>query len=190
MAISIKVGSAAEPEGGTTEETAQQDSVPVDFKLKIRRTMDNNLMISDHPDVDIVLMVASEKIVVFPREIISDIVYDVQNRLFRFLTRKGIVNPETVRAGNVYGSMEGVVLGSAEQDRFLPLVVMNISKFIEEERPYFEYIEKYKQMEDDELLDPDAADSTDLGEVPQAAEKGGIRPGYGRVSPYFLSYML
>ena len=180
MAISIKVGSAAEPEGDAAEETAQQDSVAVDFKLKIRRTMDNNIMISDHPDVDIVLMIASEKIVV----------YDVQNRLFRFLVRKGVVNPETVRAGNVYGSMEGVVLGSAEQDRFLPLVIMNISKFIEEERPYFEYIEKYKQMEDDELLDPDAADSTDLGEVPQAAEKGGIRPGYGRGSPYFLSYML
>ena len=79
MAISIKVGSAAEPEGDAAEETAQQDSVAVDFKLKIRRTMDNNIMISDHPDVDIVLMIASEKIVVFPREIINDIVYDVQN---------------------------------------------------------------------------------------------------------------
>ena len=64
MAISIKVGSAAEPKEGATEESPRQDSVPIDFKLKIRRTMDNNIMISDHPDVDIVLMIASEKIVV------------------------------------------------------------------------------------------------------------------------------
>ena len=67
---------------------------------------------------------------------------------------------------------------------------MNITKFIESERPYFEYIEKYNKMEEDEMLDPNSADSTDLGEVPQSGEKGGIRPGYGRVSPYFLSYML
>ena len=81
-------------------------------------------------------------------------------------------------------------LVGTEQDNFLPLVVLNVSNFIDDERPYFEYIEKYNKMEEDEFLDPSSADSTELGEVPQAAEKGGIRPGYGRVSPYFLSYML
>ena len=188
MAISIKVGAAAEQEEAVV--TSEEASVPVDFKLNMRRSMDNNIMINDHPDVAIVLMVGKEKIVVFPKEIVSDIVYDTQNRLFRFLRKKGIINPDTVRGGNVYGSMEASVVGAAEQDRLFPLVVMNISKFIENERPYFEYIEKYKQMEEDEMLDPSAADSTDLGEIPQKREKGGIRPGYGRVSPYFLSYML
>ena len=120
----------------------------------------------------------------------NDIVYDTQDRFFRFLRKKGIVNPETIRAGNVYGSIEGMLVGAEEQDDFLPLVIMNVSKFIEADRPYFEYIEKYKEMQEDEYLDPDRADSTELGEVPQDAEKGGIRPGYGRVSPYFLSYIL
>tara|TARA_R110002074_G_scaffold81822_9_gene183160 strand:- start:424 stop:993 length:570 start_codon:yes stop_codon:yes gene_type:complete len=189
MAISIKVGDAAEAQAPV--ESPEVPSVPVQFKLNMRRTLDNNIIINDHPDVDIVLMLgAEEKIVLFPKEVISDIVYDTQNRFFRFMRKKGIINPETVRGGNVYGSMEGTVLGVSEQDQFLPLVILNITKFIDEERPYFEYVEKYNQMEDDEMLDPDAADSTDLGEVPQAAEKGGIRPGYGRVSPYFLSYML
>tara|TARA_Y100001973_G_C5191328_1_gene331213 strand:- start:439 stop:1008 length:570 start_codon:yes stop_codon:yes gene_type:complete len=189
MAISIRVGGAVEPEAAS--EASEVPSVPIKFNLNMRRTLDNNIIISDHPDIDIVLMLgAEEKIVLFPKEVISDIVYDTQNRFFRFMRKKGIVNPETVRGGNVYGSLEGSVLGSAEQEQFLPLVILNISKFIDEERPYFEYVEKYKQMEDDEMLDPTAADSTELGEVPQAADKGGIRPGYGRVSPYFLSYML
>jgi len=188
MAITVKIGAAAEEE--EAPEVQEAPSVPITFKMNMRRSMDNNIMIYDHPDVDIVLSMRDKKIVVFPKEVINDIVYDIQDRFFRFMRKKGIINPETIRAGNVYGSMEGVFIGVEDQENFLPLVVMNISKFIEEERPYFEYIEKYKQMEDDEMLDPDAADSTELGEVPQAAQKGGIRPGYGRVSPYFLSYIL
>ena len=86
--------------------------------------------------------------------------------------------------------MEGMLEGKPEDKDRLPLIVGNIEKFIDSERPYFEYVEKYKQMEDDYMLDPSREDSTELGEVPQAKEKGGIRPGYGRVSPYFLSYML
>ena len=68
-------------------------------------------MIYDHPDVDIVLSMSNKKIVVFPKEVVDDIVYDTQNRFFRFLRKKGIINPETVRAGNVYGSMEAAVPG-------------------------------------------------------------------------------
>jgi hypothetical protein len=43
-------------------------------------------------------------------------------------------------------------------------------------------------MTDDELLHPDKTDSTELGEVPQAVEKGSIRPGYIR-DPYSLNYL-
>jgi len=43
-------------------------------------------------------------------------------------------------------------------------------------------------MADDELVHPDKADSTELGEVPQRDEQGSIRPGYIR-SPYALNYL-
>jgi|15BtaG_2_1085339.scaffolds.fasta_scaffold00080_17 hypothetical protein len=189
MAISIKIGKASEDVSEEAQEGTTAPSISMD--LDIRRTMDGNLTISDHHDVDIVVVLAKKKLVLFPKEIINDLVYDTQNRFFRYMRKKGIVDPDSVRGGNSYGSMEGNLLGGPEQEEnFLPLVVLNISKFIDEERPYFEYIEKYNQMEEDEFLDPDPADSTELGEVPQAGEKGGIRPGYGRVSPYFLSYML
>ena len=185
MAISIKVGAAAEEAGAQKE--AEVSPVPVSFNLNIRRSLDNDLMVYDHPDVDIVLK--KDKIILFPTEVLNDIVYDTQDRFFLFLRKKGIIDPDTIRAGNVYGSMEAMLIGK-EEERQVPLVVMNISKFIEQERPYFEYVEKYKQMEEDEYLDPDRADSTELGEVPQQADKGGIKPGYGRISPYFLSYIL
>ena len=44
-------------------------------------------------------------------------------------------------------------------------------------------------MTDDELIHPDKADSTELGDVPQAAQKGSIRPGYVRDTYSQMGYM-
>ena len=68
------------------------------------------------------------------------------------------------------------------------LTLINISKFIEEERPYFESMEAIVSITDDEIVHPDKEDSTELGEVPQSTEKGSIRPGYIR-DPYSLNYL-
>ena len=43
-------------------------------------------------------------------------------------------------------------------------------------------------MEDDEIVHPDKEDSTELGEVPHAVEKGSIRKHYIR-DPYSMNYM-
>ena len=78
---------------------------------------------------------------------------------------------------------------SAEEDvSSAKLALINIANFITEERPYFENTEAIVSMADDELLHPDKADSTDLGDVPQRTEQGSIRPSYVR-DPYSLSYM-
>ena len=53
MAISIKVGAAAEE--AEAQKEAEVSSVPVNFNLNIRRSLDNDLMVYDHPDIDIVL---------------------------------------------------------------------------------------------------------------------------------------
>ena len=68
------------------------------------------------------------------------------------------------------------------------MTLLNISKFIEEERPYFENFEAHVAGVEDNLLDPDKADSTELGEVPEKVKQGSIRPGYLR-DPYSFSYM-
>ena len=52
-----------------------------------------------------------------------------------------------------------------------------------------DYIEDYEQMLDNYYTHPTEQDSTALGEVPQAAEKGSMRPGY-MYEPYWMSYML
>ena len=49
-------------------------------------------------------MPLKRKIVTFAKSEINDSVYEVQNRFFDFLKRKGLVEYESIRGGNVYGS--------------------------------------------------------------------------------------
>ena len=64
----------------------------VTLELKARKTLDGNIMIFDHHDMDIVLMPEKSKIVTFAKNDFSDMVYAAQDRLFEFLKRKGVVD--------------------------------------------------------------------------------------------------
>ncbi len=176
MAIVVKVGKEANQKIVTLE-------------LDIRKSLSGDLMIFDHGDIDIVLSPAKNKIVAFPKEETNDLVYGAQNRLFAFLHKRGIVVAESIRSGAFFGSFEGNMEAPSAEDISAPkLALINIANFIAEERPYFENTEAIISMTDDELLHPDKADSTELGDVPQRAEQGSIRPSYVR-DPYSLSYM-
>ena len=176
MAVVIKIGKKA-------------NEKKVRLELNARQTLSGDVMIFDHGDVDIVLSPSTNKVVIFPKETMSDLVYGAQNRLMSHLIKRGLLIPESVQAGSFFGAMEATLQQSAKPEISAPkLALINISNFIDEERPYFENTEAIISMQDDELIHPDKEDSTELGEVPQAAEKGSIRHGYVR-DPYSLNYM-
>ena len=176
MAVIIKIGKEA-------------NAKKVRLELDLRKALNGDLMIFDHGDIDIVLSPEKNKVTVFPKDTMTDLVYGAQNRLFAHLRKRGIVVAETIQAGAFYGSIEGTLEQSKIEDASsAKLALINISNFIEEERPYFEQTEAIVSMADDELLHPDKEDSTELGEVPQEVEQGSIRQGYVR-DPYSIGYM-
>ena len=176
MAITIKVGEEANKKLVTLE-------------LNLRKSLSGDLMIFDHGDIDIVLSTSNNKVIAFPKEVISDYVYGAQNRLFTFLRKRGIVIPESVQAGSFYGSFEAMMqTPKSENMSAAKMTLINISEFIDEERPYFESTEAIISMTDDEFIDPDKEDSTELGEVPQAPSQGSIRKGFVR-DPYSANYL-
>jgi hypothetical protein len=179
MAIKITVGSKQPPEPSKPDPIAE-------IELQIRRTANGNYFISDHADIDIIVMKDKNKILAIAKDIMSEMVYGAEDRLFSFLIKKGLVSPESVQGGSVYGSMEGDLLPSSELN-VINMAILNISKYIDEERPYFEFVEKFDEMETDYFTEPEEEDSTELGEVPQAPEKGTIRPGY-TYGPYWQNY--
>jgi len=161
----------------------------VTLEMDIRKSLSGDLLIFDHGDIDIVLSPSQNKVIAFPKEIMSDYVYGAQNRLFTYLRKRGIVIPESIQGGAFYGSFEATMeTPKSENISASKLTLVNISNFITEERPYFESTEAIISMTDDEFIDPDNEDSTDLGEVPQAVQQGSIRKGFVR-DPYSLNYL-
>ena len=176
MAITIRIGDEANKKLVTLE-------------MDIRKSLNGDLMIFDHGDIDIILSTTQNKVVAFPKEIMSDYVYGAQNRLFSFLRKRGMIIPESIQGGSFYGSFEATMETPKNEDvSAAKLTLLNISNFIDEERPYFESTEAIVSMTDDEYIDPDNEDSTKLGEVPQSVEQGSIRKGYVR-DPYSLNYL-
>ena len=165
------------------------------FSLDMRQTLGGDYVVFDHPDIDIVIMPQMKKVVAFPKDRISDTTYDTESRLFDFMCKKGVIARDSVQAGNVYASLQGLFEipiqpkakeGTEAQDPLDPLqpILFIIGKFIEMEKPRYEYIKKLDDEEEDYYTEPTDANSTELGEVPHAREKGTIRPGI-----YYQAYM-
>ena len=166
MALTVKIG-------------RQNQSAVIRLELDLRKSMNGDLMIFDHGDIDIVVSPSKNKVMA----------YGAQNRLFTHLRKKGLVLPESIVGGAFCGALEATMEKPFKEDlSTAKMTLINISKFIDEERPYFESTEAIISMADDELVHPDKTDSTELGEVPQSTEKGSIRPGFIR-DPYSLNYL-
>jgi len=180
MPITIKINKPEkEPESIKIKVGEQKEDKPTQTSivLKARRTLDGNVMIFDHKDIDIVVMPSQKKVVAFAKELFGDHVYEAQDRLFRFLIKKGVINYDSVQGGNIYSSMEAKIAESKDYNS-MQITLFSIGKFIEEERPYFEFEKAYDENFEKRLAEPDPEESTDFDpEKYHDPDKGSIRPG-------------
>jgi len=181
MPLKVKIGSAVD-NGVSDAELSKKGGVKV--RLDIRKTIDGNLIISDHPDIDIVVVTKSKKILALAKKLNSGVVYGAQSRLFDFLQSRGVINPDSIQGGNIYASIEAIIPDSPDLPE-IKIAVLNIAKWLEQEKPSMEFLEDYQNEVSDDYTSPDVVHSTELGQVPQAAEKGSIKPGVVR-APYGL----
>ena len=174
--ISVKI---KQPEPEVKINVVDPTRYVYEFKLNLRRTLNGDLMVFDHADVDIIILTEKKKIVAFPKDMMSDVVYGAENRLFSHLRKSGVIAYDSIQGGSVYGSLEGLMLEmkGPKEPETIDYVLYQISEWIKTERPYYESTEAHDEMMDDALLDPDDANSTELGEVPHEEEKGSIKPG-------------
>jgi hypothetical protein len=77
--------------------------------LNARKTIDGNIIISDHPDMNILVIPSKSKIVSMPKEELDDELYDTQKRLFDFLFKKGVIEYDSVQAGNLFMTKEATI---------------------------------------------------------------------------------
>ena len=163
MAVTVIIGD---------QEKEKTSPVVAKTELVIRRTMDGDYMIMDHKDVDIIVMPKKMKVVAFPKDLMSDLVYSTESRMFKFLSQKGLIDIGSVQAGSIYGSLEARMLKGDSFDT-TKMTILNLQKWMDEERPYFEFLEKFEDMVVDRFVDPSEEESTELGEIPHKEPSNG-----------------
>jgi len=151
--------------------------------LEVRKSLDGNLMIFDHKDIDIVIIPESKKVVTFPKNEYSQHVYPTQDKLFNYLRKEGVIEYDSIKGGNIFMSMEGAIAESEEVNA-IDATLYSISKFMDGEKEIFAYEDNMEKEEEEYLTEPTDEDSTELGEVPEEPRKGSIMPG---VNPYGIA---
>jgi hypothetical protein len=147
--------------------------------LAIRKTLDGNLIIQDHHNMNIVIMPDKGKIVSFPKGEFTQDCYTDQDQMFQFLTQNGVIQPDSIIGGNIYGSLEAKYQTEKKaEEEPLEVVILNISNFLTKDKQEYSVRKKFIDDLEKELLQPDEEDSTELGEVPHEKFKGSI-PKWG-----------
>ena len=157
--------------------------------LNAKKTIDGNIIIFDHPDMDILILPATSKLVSLPKEELDDELHDGQKRLFKFLVRKGIIDFNTVQSGNLFMSMEGTIPDVQDEGDKIQYCLYVLSKFIEQELPFYKDQEKYEAEMEADLLDPEADEHTEFDSRRHGETKGSMPPrmtSYGIHSIYRL----
>ena len=163
--------------------------------LKARKTMTGDVIIYDHPDMDIVVSPKENKVFALAKKEYSDTVYASQSRLFHFLSQKGVVDTSKIRGGNIFGSLEGPVLVAEEAQKEqvdpLQVAIYSIAKFLQEEAPHVRGYKDYEADFDKELTDPPEDETTELGQISHEPRQGtnntypGSTAAYGLLGYYY-----
>lgn len=145
----------------------------VNFEMNVRKALNGDLLVFDHADIDIVLMIEKKKIVAFPKDLMSEVVYGAESRLMEWMRKNGVIEYDSIQGGNVYGSLEGKIHESKERDS-MKSAIYQLSEWIKSESPSSKMKKGHDDMMQDAQLNPDDENATELGEVPHAEEKGSI----------------
>ena len=144
--------------------------------LKARKTIDGNIIVSDHPEMDIFIYPGKSKVVCMPKEELDDELYDAQNRFLKFLSRRGVVDPESIQAGNLFMTMEAAIVDADIGDKIQYLLYV-ISDFVEEDLPYYEDQKEFEKEVEASLLEPEPDEYTEFNpEKYHRSRKGSLPP--------------
>jgi hypothetical protein len=169
MTIKIKVGRLAKKR-------------PVHRKIAVKKSLDGNLMFLSHPHINVIVKGDKNKVLAFAKDAkYTEDAYAAMKRLLAYLADVGLVGFDSIQGGNIYASLEGLLVEPAEERSLLQLVTFHIGEWLNKESSEV-YDEYYQEEVEEYLLDPDDQDSTELGEVPQKAEKG-VLPKNSQVTP-------
>jgi len=151
------------------------DLIDARLRLKAKKMMTGDIVILDHPDIDVIVSTDENRVVSYPKKEYADHVYAVQSRLFDYLTRKGACKHGSVRAANIFGSLQGTLLADKVSSPAVDptqVAIYLIAKFLKNEMHHGDIVDDYQKAAEEELTKPPDDETTPLGKVPHEPHKG------------------
>tara|TARA_R110000824_G_scaffold285090_3_gene473299 strand:+ start:9630 stop:10151 length:522 start_codon:yes stop_codon:yes gene_type:complete len=143
--------------------------------LNAKKTLDGNIIVSDHPEIDLLILPKKSKIVALPKDQLDDEVYDTQKRLYKFLNKKGVIGYDSVQSGSLFMSMEATIAKTEKGDS-LQYLLYAIAQFVEEELPFYRDQKEFEMDQEQSMLNPEVDEYTDFDPAKYHGEKKGSLP--------------
>ncbi|MCX8008258.1 MAG: hypothetical protein N3A54_00985 [Patescibacteria group bacterium] len=105
-------------------------------RLTVKKTVEGDIMVDDDVDFYIFILPIKKKIVTIPKQYGEKFCTEKQVAFFDYLAKNGIVQPNMIQSGSLYGSFEVRYNDSAVEEGFLNMLLNVVADFIEEENEY------------------------------------------------------
>tara|TARA_B100000131_G_scaffold269071_1_gene268259 strand:- start:587 stop:1138 length:552 start_codon:yes stop_codon:yes gene_type:complete len=158
MPIKIKLG-------GSAEQAEAPKPPQATISLKIKKTLDNNLLIDDHEYMDVIIVPSENKIMSLPKPDTEKDVFEYQKDMMDSLFRGGVTEPLSTQGGPRFGVVEATYPSEAEVDP-LQAVLLQISEFMKRTSSAELAARSYDKNIEDNFVDPPDDETTAYGEVP------------------------
>ena len=145
---------------------------------KARRTIDGNIIIADHPDINIMILPAKNKIVSLPKDELDDELYDTQKRFFDYLMMQGVVDHSTIQDGNIFMSREAVIPEPTNKGDKIQYCLYAVSNFIDKDLPFYKNMEAFEKEVEQSLLSPEPDEYTEFDPSRHSDVKGTLPPRF------------
>ncbi len=145
--------------------------------INIKKTLSGDILIKDHPLIDIMVIPTANKVVTLAKDNKARDTYSAQKELFELLRSFGLINPDSIQGGSTYGSLEAVFPQSNEVDSVLAILV-GIYKLLQQYQQYSEIERNYEETFENWLTDPGEGEYTDYETAMSThrVRKGSIDP--------------
>jgi hypothetical protein len=159
--------------------TIKDKETGIQKEVQLTRTLNGDYVLREHPEMEIIFIPTKNKILALPKDEYNEHVYHAQNEFFQYMNKKGVIIPESINGGSIYGSLQaGYNAQPPGGENPLQVVIYTAASYIEEKRPSIAFEKEFQDTMEKELFKPSVEDSTELGEIAQEPFKGSI-PKYG-----------
>ena len=156
--------------------------------MNIKKTLEGNICIYDHPYMDIVVSPSNTKLITFPKDNKMKDTYVTQRDFMEFMKDHGLIKFDSIRGGSLHNSLEAIYPDAKDVDA-ISAILVGIYRYIQMSKQHEEKLVNYEKDLEQEYLNPDEEHSTSFEDAvaTHKSKKGSIDP---KQMAYGLLYRL